>query len=67
MADKRTEQIAIRITSETKEILRREAQKYDWTISKLAERILRKWTEGTKTNETGITQFFITHNENINL
>lgn len=66
MTEKRTEQIAVRITAETKKTLQEEAQKLDWTVSKLAERILREWTEGTKKNGSSAIQFIIGHNENIN-
>lgn len=67
MAEKRTEQIAVRITPETKKILQNEAERLDWTISKLAERILREWTEGAKEKSSGAIQFIISHNENINV
>lgn len=66
MAEKRTEQIAVRITPETKKILQDEAGRLDWTISKLAERILREWTEGAKKKEGPSAIQFIIHNENIN-
>lgn len=67
MPEKRTEQIAVRITPDTKRILQTEAQKLDWTVSKLAERILREWTEGAKQDSAGAIQFIISHNENINI
>lgn len=66
MGEKRTAQIAVRITPETKNTLQKEADKIGWSPSKLAERILREWTEGTKKNG-GSIQFIIGHNENINL
>lgn len=66
--EKRTEQIAIRITKETKETLQKEAQKLDWTTAKLAERILREWTQGVKENNgQGVINFIIGTNENIKI
>lgn len=66
--EKRTEQIAIRITKETKDTLQKEAQKLDWTTAKLAERILREWTEGVKENKNqGVINFIIGTNENIKI
>lgn len=44
MKEKRTEQIGVRITPETKRILENEANKLDWSIAKLAEKILKEWT-----------------------
>lgn len=67
MSEKRTAQIAVRITPETKKILQQEADKLDWTVSKLAERILREWTTEAKERKSGSVQFIIQHNENINL
>lgn len=57
MAEKRTEQIAVRITLETKQTLQEEARKLDWTVSKLVERILREWTEGAKDGSTGSIKY----------
>lgn len=64
---KKTEYISLRLTADTKDILQQEANKLDWTVSKLAERILREWTEGAKKNSAGAIQFIISHNENINI
>lgn len=58
MGEKRTEQIAVRITPKTKKKLQEEAAKFDWTVAKLAEKILSKWTEEAETNG-GIINFFI--------
>ena len=66
MTGKRTEQIAVRITQETKSILTTEAQKLDWSVAKLAERILREWTETAK-NGKGSINFVINHNETIHI
>lgn len=63
---KKTDYITVRLMPETKEILQKEAEKLDWSISKLSERILREWTEGTKKNNSSAIQFIIGHNENIN-
>ncbi len=66
--EKRTEQIAVRITPETKERLRVEAEKLDWTIAKLVERILREWTEDTTNGKgQGAINFIIHQNENIKI
>ena len=45
MEEKRTQQIAVRITPETKRILQEEAQKLEWSTAKLAEKILSEWTK----------------------
>lgn len=66
MSEKRTEQIAVRITSETKRILQEEAQKLEWTTSKLAERILSDWTKNRK-NNGGSINFIIEKNQIINV
>lgn len=66
--EKRTEQIAVRITKETKKILENEAKKLEWSTAKLAERILREWTEGAKeTGKTGAINFIIGTNKNIRI
>lgn len=64
--EKRTEQIAIRITKETKDILQKEAQKLDWSTAKLAEKILREWTKSVIKNG-GAINFIITNNQTINV
>lgn len=66
MGEKRTEQIGIRITPETKKILEKEAKKLDWAPAKLAEKILREWTLQTKQNG-GAINFIIEKNETINI
>jgi len=66
--EKRTEQIAVRITPETKKRLITEAEKLDWTISKLAERILREWTENISEKDgPGAINFIIQQNKNIRI
>lgn len=66
MSEKRTEQIAVRITPETKKSLAEEAEKLEWTVSKLAERILSDWTKNKNRNGGAIT--FIQNNiENIQI
>lgn len=68
MNEKKTAQIAVRITEETKRILQEEAQKLDWSTAKLAERILSEWTTSVKANERqGAINFIIHKNENINI
>lgn len=64
MAEKRTEQIAVRITAETKRILQEEAQKLEWSTAKLAEKILSEWTKQTHGNG-GAINFVIHNNQNI--
>lgn len=64
MNGKRTEQIAVRITPETKKILQEEAGKIDWTTAKLAERILNQWTEESKQGR-GALEFILPMNPEI--
>ena len=64
--EKRTAQIAVRITPETKEILAQEAEKLDWTVSKLAERILSEWTKN-KHNNGGAITFIQNQITNVNI
>lgn len=66
MSEKRTEQIAVRITPETKKILQQEAKRLDWSTAKLAERILSEWTKESKTNN-GAINFIIQNNNTINV
>lgn len=68
MNEKRTEQIAVRITAETKRILQEEAKKLEWTTAKLAEKILSEWTKQTNAKENGgAISFIIQNNQNINI
>ena len=66
MNEKKTEQIAVRITAETKKILQEEAKKLEWSTAKLAEKILSEWTKQTKTNG-GAVSFVIQNNQSINI
>lgn len=66
MNEKRTEQIAVRITPETKKILQEEAEKLEWSTAKLAEKILKEWTQTAK-HKGGSISFIIQKNENINI
>lgn len=66
MGSKRTEQIAVRITPETKKILQEEAKKLDWSPSKLVEKILVSWTENRAQNG-GAINFVIHQNSTINI
>ena len=43
MNEKKTEVITIRIPSRTKETIVQEAEKREWSPSKMAEKILTKW------------------------
>lgn len=66
MSEKRTAQIAVRITPETKKILQDEASKIGWSTAKLAERILSEWTSNNK-KTGGAISFIIQNNETINI
>lgn len=66
MCEKRTEQIGIRITPETKRILQEEASKLDWSTAKLAEKILLEWTKKANENN-GAISFIIQNNNTINI
>lgn len=66
MNEKRTEQIAVRITPETKRILQEEAKKLEWTTAKLAEKILSEWTKKV-TDTNGAISFIIQNNNTINI
>lgn len=65
--EKKTEQIGIRITPSTREILEKEAKKLDWTLSKLAEKILSEWTQEVKAKGNGSINFIIKENGNITI
>lgn len=68
MNEKKTEQIAVRITAETKRILQEEAMKLEWSTAKLAEKILSEWTKQTNTKgNNGAISFIIQNNQNINI
>lgn len=45
MREKKTEVITIRLTSKTKATIEREAEKREWTPSKMAEKVLSTWAE----------------------
>ena len=45
MNEKKIAVMTIRMTSHTKAIIDREAQKREWTPSKMAEKILSAWAE----------------------
>lgn len=45
MKEKKTEVITIRVPQRTKEGIEREAEKREWSSSKLAEKILTAWVE----------------------
>lgn len=67
MNQKRTKQIAVRITEETDTILQTEADKLEWSKAKLAEKILSEWTKEVHNNRTGAIQFIIHNNNAINI
>ena len=66
MSEKRTKQIAVRITPETYQILEKEAEKLKWSIAKIANEILTQWTEEKEENG-GAIKFIIENNQNINI
>ena len=43
MREKKTEVITVRITPNTRKAIEREAEKREWTPSKMAEKILTSW------------------------
>ena len=45
MKEKKTEVITIRIPARTKAAIEREAERREWTPSKMAEKILTSWAE----------------------
>lgn len=45
MKEKKTEVMTIRVPAKTKLAIEREAERREWTPSKLAEKILTTWTE----------------------
>lgn len=66
MGAKKTEQIGIRVTPETKKALETEAKKLEWSTAKLAEKILTDWTQRI-TTDGGAINFIIQKNETINI
>ena len=45
MNDKKTEVMTIRIPQKTKEVIVAEAEKREWSPSKMAEKVLTAWAE----------------------
>lgn len=45
MKEKKTEVLTVRITSTTKHALARAAESREWSLSKMAEKILSSWAE----------------------
>ena len=43
MIEKKTEVLTIRISKNTKSLIEKEANKREWTTSKMAEKILNAW------------------------
>ncbi len=66
MGEKRTEQLNIRVTPELTRILTEEAEKLDWSKTKLAEKILMDWAIHRHKNG-GAIHFVIHNNQNINV
>lgn len=67
MQEKKTKQIAVRITEETYKILETEAAKLEWTKAKLVEKILSEWTKAAHNENGGSIQFIINNNQAINI
>lgn len=66
MKEKKTEVMTIRVPLKTKQGIEKEAEKRDWSSSKLAEKILTAWLE--ETHETDINIQFNQNNiHNINI
>lgn len=61
MNEKRIDQIAVRVSPEMKKTLQEEANKLDWSVSKLSERILGEWIKQREING-GAMQFIKTNN-----
>ena len=51
MKEKKTEVITVRIPPRTKAALEAEAQRREWTTSKMAEKILTSWAEQQGSSE----------------
>lgn len=66
MDEKRTKQIAVRITPETYDALEKEAKKLKWSVAKIANEILNEWTNKRDENG-GAISFIIQNNHNINI
>lgn len=49
--DKKTEVIAIRTTKKTKDTLEKIAAEHEWTVSKLAEKIISNWANEQREEE----------------
>lgn len=59
---KKTDYLGIRIDPETKATLQAECDKLDWTLSKLAYRILQSWAEDQKGGTQSIYKFITMDN-----
>lgn len=46
MKEKKTKVMTLRLTPTTKAVIDREAEKREWTPSKMAEKVLSAWAEG---------------------
>jgi len=64
MKEKKSEVITIRVTPTTKKRIEMEAEKREWSASKLAEKILSTWVEQ---EENQNIKFIIQNNQNINI
>lgn len=66
MKEKRTDQLNIRVSPELTKILTEEAEKLDWSKTKLAEKILSDWAKKRSENG-GAINFVISNNQSINI
>lgn len=66
MSEKRTKQIAVRITPETYVTLEQEAKRLKWSVAQLANEILTDWTVNHK-DHGGAINFIIHNNNTINI
>jgi len=64
MKEKKSEVITVRVTPTTKRKIEAEAEKREWSASKLAEKILSSWVEQ---EEKQNINFIIQNNKNINI
>lgn len=57
MGSKRTAQINVKLTPESKEYLEQQARKLKWTLSTLTEQILQDWINENKEGNKTIYNF----------
>ena len=67
MEEKRTKQLGIRISEETHQILKKEADKLKWKVPQLINEILVEWTTEAKEEKNSSINFIINKNGSINI